>query len=223
MTDQWTDRLSEYVDGGLDAAAAGALQAHLTECGACAAIVEDLRAVTQRARSLTDRVPERDLWPGIAPQLERSGAVTSLSAWQRLRGRRIAVTVPQLAAAGLALLLMSAGTVWLAVGGAGAPSGAPVPAPALVVTAGASGIRAEYEPAVRDLEQVLAEHRDRLDTATVRVLEESLATIDRAIAEATAALEEDPANPYLTGHLTTVMRRKVEVLRQAATLAAASS
>jgi len=77
--------------------------------------------------------------------------------------------------------------------------------------------------AVRELELVLAEHRDRLDTATVRVIEESLATIDRAIAEAVAALGEDPANPYLTGHLATAMRRKLDVLQQAAALAATSS
>lgn len=223
MTDQWTDRLSEYVDGDLDARAAAAVEAHLAGCEACTATVTELRAVALRARTLRDREPGHDLWPGIAARLERPGTVTSLSAWTRLRRRRVAFSLPQLAAAGLALLLVSAGAVWLAVSGGGGPGAGPGVAPPMVVMAPAASIRAGYEPAVRELEQVLAVDRERLDSATVRVIEESLATIDRAIAEATAALEEDPANAYLAGHLTTAMRRKLEVLQQAAALAAASS
>jgi hypothetical protein len=223
MTDPWTDRLSELVDGDLDAATAAAAEAHLTECTACAATVGELRAVARRAQALRDREPVRDLWPAIAARLERQETVTSLSLWKRLRRSRVVFSVPQLAAAGLALLVVSAGAVWLAVGGGGAPPPGPGMAPALVVSAPPSLTLAGYEPAVRELELVLAEHRDRLDSATVRVIEESLATIDRAITEAAAALEEDPANPYLTGHLATAMRRKLDVLQQAAALAATSS
>jgi anti-sigma factor RsiW len=182
MTDPWTDRLSELVDGDLDAATAAAAEAHLTECAACAGIVADLRAVARRAQELRDREPVRDLWPGIAARVERHDAVTSLSRWKRLRKRRVVFSVPQLAAAGVALLAVSAGTVWLAIGGGGAPSPVPGTAPAVVVSAPPSLTLAGYEPAVRELELVLAEHRDRLDTATVRVIEASLATIDRAIA-----------------------------------------
>jgi hypothetical protein len=222
MTDPWTDRLSELVDGDLDPATAAAAEAHVTECAACAGIVAELRAVARRAQELRDSEPVRDLWPGIAARVERQETVTSLARWKRLRKRRVVFSVPQLAAAGVALLAVSAGTVWLAIGG-GAPSPTPGTAPAVVVTAPPILTLAGYEPAVRELELVLAEHRDRLDSATVRVIEESLATIDRAIAEAATALEEDPANPYLTGHLATAMRRKLDVLQQAAALAATSS
>jgi hypothetical protein len=52
----------------------------------------------------------------------------------------------------------------------------------------------------------------------VRVIEQNLAAIDRAIAQAQGALLADPANLYLNTHLAETMRRKLELLRRAATL-----
>jgi hypothetical protein len=80
-----------------------------------------------------------------------------------------------------------------------------------------------YDAAVDDLERVLAEGRGRLDTATVRVLEQNLAIIDRAIAQARRAVAADSSNLYLNSHLAETMRRKIDLLRQAATLVSAAS
>lgn len=223
MTDQWTDRLSEYVDGELDTATTAAIEAHLRGCAACAGTVSELRSVMNRARGLADRQPDRDLWPGIAARLGQSSDVTSLSGWKRMRRRHVSVSVPQLAAAGLALLLVSSGALWFGLTSGRTADVAPLPAPGLVVTTPVAGVLSEFQPVVSELEQVLATRRDRLDTMTVRVIEESLETIDRAIADAIAALEQDPANPYLSGHLTGAMRRKIEVLEHAVSLAATAS
>jgi hypothetical protein len=65
---------------------------------------------------------------------------------------------------------------------------------------------------------VLAGGRGQLDTTTIKVIEQNLAAIDQAIAQAQRALEADPANMYLNTHLAETMRRKLELLRQAATL-----
>ena len=43
IRDAWTDRLSEYVDGELDAAERGALEVHLQLCGRCTGTVAGLR------------------------------------------------------------------------------------------------------------------------------------------------------------------------------------
>ena len=59
--------------------------------------------------------------------------------------------------------------------------------------------------------------------STVRVLEQNLAVIDRAIVEAGRALAADPGNAYLNAHFARTMRRKLDLLRQAATLTAAQS
>ena len=62
----WLDRLSEYVDGDLDAAERAACEIHLGECGGCRTALEELRAVVHAARNVTDVEPPRDLWQGIA-------------------------------------------------------------------------------------------------------------------------------------------------------------
>ena len=72
-----------------------------------------------------------------------------------------------------------------------------------------------YDAAVTELEQVLDRNRDQLDTATVRVLEQNLAIIDRAITDARAALGQEPANPYLSKYLDQAMQKKVQLLKRA--------
>jgi hypothetical protein len=77
---------------------------------------------------------------------------------------------------------------------------------------------AQFDRAVSDLERVLAEQRDELDLRTVIVIERNLAAIDEAIRQARAALNADPANPFLNSHLAEARRRKLDLLRHAATL-----
>ena len=74
----------------------------------------------------------------------------------------------------------------------------------------------DYQAALERLERTLAERRDELDPATVRVVEESMAIIDAALAEAEEALAQDPASPYLNRHYDATMRKKIELLRRAA-------
>jgi anti-sigma factor RsiW len=221
MKHQWTDRLSEYLDDELDAAARSAVEAHLRECEQCRSDLRQLEAVVARARALTDRPPAVDLWPAIAQRLGTGGeSVTDLT--QRRARRRIAFSVPQLAAAGVALMLLSAGAVWLTVTRNGPPVVA-VDSAASVAALPVSAELAAYDATIAELGTALRLDGDRLDTATVRVLEENLAIIDRAIAEARTALEQDPASRYLNGHLGRTLRRKVDLLQRAATLVTAAS
>jgi anti-sigma factor RsiW len=223
MTHQWTDRLSEYLDGELSRADADAVDRHLKDCEDCRATLEDLRAVMVRASALEDRAPAADLWPGIAERLPASTPVTPLSAWRRLATWRVSASVPQLAAAAVVLLLVGSGTIWVALGpgdGGNRPAAVtPVNAPAVPVASPAE----TYGAAIADLDAILDASRGALDTATVRVLEESLLAIDQAIAEAEAALAEDPASRYLRRHLNATMERKLNLLHRAAALAVTSS
>lgn len=221
MSDQWMDRLSEYADGELEVAEVAQLEAHLRDCADCRAVLDDLRAVVARAGALEDREPATDLWPNIAERIQGRADITPITSGRRQR-RRIAFTLPQLAAAGLAVTLLGSGAVWAALQRGDEPSSAvvvPVTAPAVPEASAAE----TYGTAIADLEAALRDPRTSLDTATVRVLEESLRAIDRAIAEAQTALDEDPASRYLQDHLSFTMRRKLELLNQAATLVTASS
>lgn len=231
MPDRWTDRLSEYLDGELGASDAVALEAHLAGCADCRATLAELRRVVLRAGALDDRPPRADLWPGVAARIGRAPgghAPIRAPSGARLtprRPRRFSFTVPQLAAAAVALTLLSSGVAWLALRGPVAqpvvqPTAAlPVSMPAMTNAVATEGADPRYASAVATLERVLAEHRGRLDTATVRVLEKNLAIIERAIRDAQSALAADPANQYLNLHLAQERRRKLELLRRVAVLA----
>ncbi|SRR5881296_3711707 len=228
MKDQWTDRLSEYLDGELGVAERTALEGHLAGCAACATTLDELKRVVARARALDDRPPGADLWPTIAEQIGvSSGAHRVASLEARRARRRLSFTVPQLAAAAIALAAVSATSARLAF----RPS-PPTPQPDRVATvdstpvmrnAATSEANPRYAAAVADLERALEQRRGRLDSTTVRVIEKNLAVIDRAIRDARSALAADPGNAYLNLHLADQMRRKLDLLRRASVLAGAQS
>ena len=219
MTDQWTNRLSEYIDDELTSAERAELDAHLAACRACTVTLDELREVVARAGSLLPRPPAADLWPGIEPRLERSATVAAFQPRSRqAASRRFSFTMPQLVAAGLALMVMSGGGVWVLQHGGHATDAPPLladyaPGPAAVTAASLADPR--YDEAIADLEQALRAGRADLDPATVKILETNLDAIDKAIEQSRQALAADPANVYLNNHLADARQRKLALLRRA--------
>jgi anti-sigma factor RsiW len=214
MTDQWTDRLSDYLDGELAPAEAAAIEQHLAGCAACASTLAELRAVTARAAALAPRAPAMDLWAGIEARLAPiTPAVRPIR--PRLM-RRVSFTMPQLVAAGLALMVMSGGGVWVLQHGGRATELPPVSAtssvdPAVIPAAVADP---RYDDAIADLEQALAAGSGQLDPATIRIIEANLQAIDQAIDQSRRALAADPGNVYLHSHLAEARQRKLALLRR---------
>lgn len=164
--------------------------------------------------------------------------VVDLGARRSARWRGLSFSLPQLAAASLVLSLISGGAVyllWRAVDTGPAPIAvAPQAAPQAGVGPGSPGgtpaggtlpagfAERQYDAAVLDLQRALEQGRSRLSPETVRVLERNLKTIDTAISEARSALASDPGNVYLNDHLARTMRKKLDLLRQANAIAAAT-
>jgi anti-sigma factor RsiW len=217
MNDQWTSRLSDYLDEELGAGERSACEAHLASCAECRAALADLRRVVARAQALSDAPPAADLWPGVEAGLGRR---TVLS-FQTVRRFRLSLTLPQAAAAALVLAAISGALVWLAQPRGGAErSEAALGAPAVPVAIARAGFADEsYDHAIADLERALADRRPALDPQTVATIERSLQAVDRAIADARRALEADPGNLYLNGYFAATRRRKLDLLRQASALA----
>jgi hypothetical protein len=266
---RWAERLSAFLDGGLDAEERVEVDAHLAECGDCREVLEELREVKRRAAGLGPVEPSRDLWGGIAATIQApppevrsddtriiafpgAGATTGAGAtsgagravasgaaggpggeaghasWAPTR-RRLSLSLPQLAAASLALVAVSSAVTWSAVwardGGtetvaetsAGARSGILAPASTVVDPP------ADLARELASLEGSLAAARDVLDPNTVRVLERNLGIIEQAIQDSQRALAQDPENDFLIEHLQRVYQRKLEYLREAARVAERSS
>ena len=225
--DAFTDRLSEYLDGELAPRDRAEMERHLEACDICRATLADLRVVVARASALADSAPAVDLWPAVAERISPgAGVVPMRPTAPRRFSFTFSFTLPQLAAAVLAIAVLSAGALWLARLGGERTDFPPIDARVQQAAAGAATefrpanfADAAYDEAIADLRQMLEAGRTRLDAETLRVLEANLGAIDEAIAQCRDALAADPANAYLNSHLANAKKRKLALLRRASALA----
>jgi hypothetical protein len=222
MHDDVSAKLSDYLDDELTLDERRAVEAHLQQCDECATTVTAMRRIVHAAASLGDEEPPRDLWPGIAGRI---GAAPRLAGSRTVR--RFAFTVPQLAAAGVALAAVSA---WLAIraltpgGAAPAVPGSPASPAGVAANADASAALItlhddQYDAAIRDLQQAVEHGRSRLDPDTIAAVEQDLRVIDAAVDDARRALAADPSNGYLSGYVMQTQQRKLDMLRKVAAIA----
>lgn len=191
-----------------------------------------LHALQRAAGDLPREVaPATDAWPAIRARIEAARVVPMGIPAVPMRNRTS--TRWRIAAAAAVLVVGSSATTVLVLRSeADAPATAtatPGAYPGVALpTAGSArpgvlNIWADYDAASADLERVLQARRSRLSPATVQAVEQSLRTIDRAIGEARAALEKDPASRDMMDLLDSVYRQKLDLLRRANELPLRSS
>ncbi|MGH7542920.1 MAG: anti-sigma factor family protein [Gemmatimonadota bacterium] len=218
MSEHPTERLSAYLDGDLDGPDREAVERHLAGCRECSALLEDLGRVTRAAGALEDRAPATDLWPGIAGRLEGRPRIVPIDITRSRGRRRFSFTMPQLAAAAIALIVLSGAAVWW---GSPRPGDVALDRPAVGSAPETTGIPVSleadpaYSDALTDLERAFEASRDRLDPSTVATVERNLAIIDEAIRQTVEALKADPGSTFLYDHLERSRRQKLDILRQA--------
>ncbi len=216
MSDQWTTRLSAYLDGELSVVECADLERHLESCDECRTDLKQLRAVVGWAAGYEGSEPANDVWPRVAAGIAgRPSGVVDLGMRRRPQ-RRIRFTIPQTLVAAVALAVVGAGGWWLARATAPNQMATVIDVSATDAAATVTAtieVAQKYGPAIADLERVLLQEQDVLDSTTVRVLQQQLAIIDRALAEAREALARDPASEFLADHYAAMMKRKLNVLR----------
>jgi uncharacterized lipoprotein YbaY len=127
----------------------------------------------------------------------------------------VTLRAPWLAAAAVALIVMSSSVTLLLRRGASEPAaGAGVGLPASIVA-----LEGEYTTAAAEIASVLEQQRGALPREAVAALERSLRVLDDAIAESRGALARDPANAQLSQLLLATYQRKLDVLKRASFLA----
>ena len=227
MSDQFTHQLSAYLDGELERDSRRRLEAHLAACPECSALLADLRAIVDAAPHYEGRQPSRDLWKDIEARLDEAEVIPITSRPPVLPSSR-RFSWPQLIAASIVMAAVGGGATLLVL-----RSSQTQPAPIAVQPPDFPSSRlpdsvktveyaeAQYDAAVRDLELLLDAGRNRLDSTTVKTIEQSLQKIDAAIAEARIAIQRDPANEYLSRQIAANMRRKLDLLRAATNAIAA--
>ncbi len=238
MNKHWTDSLSEYLDGHLDSVERREIERHLETCGECRGVLKDLKAVVVEAQGLQDREPARDLWPSIAAVLSARGAARGaapgrgagdpihLEEHRRskapVRAPYVRVTMPQLVAAGLVLVMASGVGAWVLRPALDDTASAAFTSPyAIRMASQDDGPISPYAEEVAVLEEALSRLGDVLAPRTVRIIQKNLIIIDQAIEESIQALRSDPSDEFLMHHLDRVFRTKVEYLRVTAAIVGA--
>ena len=195
--------MNDYVDGLLSEEERGRLERHVAECPVCRAELEGLQSLVAQAGALPRSVaPKRDLWDGIAAQIDTLESAST----EQLGQARVRWGLFRAAAA---VLIVGFGVyaAWLLLpeGEMGAEEGRP----------GAS----EYAQAEMDcalaretlLEQVRA-RKAGMAPETAQTIESNLRIIEEAVMEIQEALEEDPDNPRLVHHLMATQTKELDLL-----------
>ncbi len=106
------EQLSEYIDGGLTVDGERAVAAHLAECTACQRTLRELEAVVRTAAALPQIGPSTDLWESIGSRLDTAATrpAPSGGTW------RFTFSLPQLAAASVAVAVLSGWAATLMAG-----------------------------------------------------------------------------------------------------------
>jgi anti-sigma factor RsiW len=201
--DHWTDRLSSYLDDDLPRGERLEVERHLLDCDVCRRTLEELRAVVAAAGSLEAQPPVNDLWPAVARRIAPGQSL-----------RHLHIPFVWAVAAGVLLSISSAMTAYLVLHrpGEAVVDSASIEPPATLRSASIGTI--PYGHAVDDLMSTLEARRDQLNPKTVQVLERSLVTIDRAIADAVSVLREHPDDLALVQRVAEQRQMKLAMLRQ---------
>ena len=227
--------LHDLVDGTLPPAARSATDAHVAACAACAARLARLHrlmeAVAGMPRELT---PPRDGWPALRAALaaypstalrpRRARMAQRAAPWATLTNRARVIAFAAAASLLLAVTMWGVrrapwdarGTINRSDSVARAAAGAepvPVASPATF-----AAVERDYARAAAELTAELAATRDRLPPSAATSVDRSLATIDGALAEALAALRQDPTNPELTRYVAASYEQKLDLLRRSASI-----
>ncbi len=177
------------------------VETHLAGCAGCRAAVAELRALVAGAAALPKRIePARELWTGVANRIGKRERGKGKGWWRTALAAAAALVI------GFAIYRLLPSSPAL-----DGPSGE-----------GWEAVQAEYDEAGAQLRDALASQRDRLEPATVALLQRNLGVIDAAIRESRDALARDPGNVELRGLVASAARAKVELLRWATRVATSS-
>ncbi len=200
------ERLDDYARDALVPDEATALEAHLSTCESCSALLESLAPRLEETTALPRAIqPPARVWEKVSGEI----------APRRFGRGHVRIPSWMLAAAAVLLIALSAGATALllrrpvaVVPGASSAMGSP--------------LEAQYASASADLAAELAKAKGLLAPATVAVIERNLRVIDSALAESRRALQADPRNRVLEQMLVAVWRQKIDYLRRATALSPAS-
>jgi hypothetical protein len=213
---QYREAIQELVDGTLGPIREAELQQHLDECPACSALVDDLRRVRDLAGSLETPRPRDHVWLQIAGRLRQEGRVHDRQ--EPVRSSRtqyawLAIAATLVLAVGASIFLVFSRAGHVPVTNTSTASNA---APGDSVQSGVEDLRkAEQllQSGITKLKEGMGSETQALPVAAATTLDKNLQILDQAIAESSAALQQEPQNVAARNSLFEALQRKISLLQ----------
>jgi hypothetical protein len=235
--EKYQDLLSDFIDGSLASQDHHSIEAHLSACGMCAEVRGDLDAIVtycHEHRGEYDAVPnERALWLRISNLIEAddlelvTGSRTEIPQnagwWFRLMNRSWQVSLPQLAAAMIAIAIIVSVATMIGVrrlGSGGESAGLRLSG---VTTVASNGL--PLAERYRQQQQTIDYWNQRVELNKARwnpqmreTFERNLSVIDAAVNDSLSQLNQNPHDEVSEEVLNAALNDKVELLREFAEL-----
>jgi anti-sigma factor RsiW len=206
-------RLSEYVDGDVDASTRAGVAAHLASCERCAGVAVDFERLRSAASNLGPIAPPPGAWASIVARVEVESDAPRRSSAAR-------ATWPGLAAAA-AIVLVAGGAYVVHQARQSAAAAAVATSAAAAPTSlndELTQAMQHYDTAIADLQATATSGEHQLDPAVAATLKRNLGVIDDAIAESRTAVTVDPTSAAARDSLFDALQQKVTVLQDTVAL-----
>lgn len=205
-------RLNDFADDLLPGPERARAEEHLASCSACRDTLTKVRQLRSALAALPLEIaPPPDVLADVRARIAAAGSGRMVDTSWYARPRMLAAAAVLLVAVTAATTTLVSRAMERPPGAAVATYGAADDRPAALVAVQA--MERSYEEAIAELQRALGDQQSGLSPETLRVLQENLGVIDRAVAEARAALHADPANDVLAALLRAGYERKLDVLR----------
>jgi anti-sigma factor RsiW len=206
-------RISEYIDGELNAAQKVSLEEHCAQCADCQKLMKDFQKITNRAKELDPHSPPENIWAKIQEKIPSQEQEVWTLPPQKQRWFRSPRLSYVLSAA--LLLVVVVGLVFI-YGPRFWSGQAVVPEPGSQQYTLAKLEEAEqhYQLAIKALSEAAAVQKDQLDPQVAEVFRTNLAIIDQSIASCRQAVLSNPDDIEPRKYLLAAYKEKTDLINE---------
>jgi len=221
--------LGEFLDGTLGGGEHASVLSHLGGCAACALAREEFQSIINTAHAsgahLYEPRDEDALWARIRAAAEAEGlgrppALAPSGFWARLLTKRWEISLPQLAAAGAALVVLAAfattlGLQYLSGEQRGRAAFAEASA-RRVVSAGhyPEGYLRPHQASIQFWQQRVEQRKASWNPRMRASFDRSIAVLDEAVGDSLSDLRQNPHDEVAEEMLNSALRDKIDLLRE---------
>ncbi|MFP5261690.1 MAG: zf-HC2 domain-containing protein [Blastocatellia bacterium] len=219
LCNECQELISDYIDGELELGEQAKVERHLGDCEPCRAVRDDLLQIVHFSNQLPEHAPSGALWARIRSDIEEqkpAGFWSRAGAWWAItKSRQFDLSIPQMAAAAAALVIViSIGVI------ASRQPAAPV---AMSLAGSAQSATSQVRPLsgpdfqqlekqISNLSATIEQRKVSWDPQLRVKFEKNMSLIEQSLAECRHQLSDNPGDDVSQELMLNAYREKVRLL-----------